>query len=245
MEATVEENISSTKERGFNNRAAARTYDRFTKIFPNKKEERLWEKVFRRTGGKKALDMGIGTGFLSNVALRSGLEVVGMDLSPHMLDKAVKNLSKYGSRFTGLVGDAENPDFPDQSFDIVMSRFMLWTLPNPRKMLENAARMLKPGGTLLLSDGTFNYTGSAADKMGEMLHLFFEVVIGWTWPGKKHKMEKYFSSLPLLSREKVLAELKSLNARVDAIHDLGQYQSIIHKMIGTYWHPYLMVVKFP
>ena len=202
-------------------------------------------KNFQAHRGKKALDMGVGTGFLSNVALRSGLEVVGLDMSSHMLGKARKNLAKYGPRFTGVVGDAENPRFPDESFDIVMTRFMLWTLPNPRKMLENTARMLKPGGTLLLSDGTFEFTGSMADKFGDILHLFLEIVIGWSLPDRHRKMDQVFSALPLLPKEKVLEELNSLNARVNPIYDLNPYQNIIHRVIAPYWHPYLMVVKFP
>jgi ubiquinone/menaquinone biosynthesis C-methylase UbiE len=50
-------------------------------------------------------------------------------------------------------GDAENLPFKDNSFDLVVNKFLLWTLPHPSGAAREWKRVLKPGGRLLAIDG--------------------------------------------------------------------------------------------
>jgi SAM-dependent methyltransferase len=57
-----------------------------------------------------------------------------------------------------ITGDAESLDFADRTFDVVVSRNLLWTLPRPHQALMEWRRVLKPGGRLMLSDGFWENT---------------------------------------------------------------------------------------
>lgn len=78
----------------------------------------------------KVLDVGTGSGdFAAAFALR-GHDVTGIDLSEEMLEQSNKK-SRNQMRLRFQKGDAVAPDFPAQSFDVVTSRYLLWTLRSP------------------------------------------------------------------------------------------------------------------
>ncbi|MEF9919270.1 MAG: class I SAM-dependent methyltransferase [Eubacterium sp.] len=106
------------------------------------------------------LDVGAGTGFLSLLLGELGHHCKGIDLSEGMLAKAREKVKK--SRLTGInfyIGDAENLDEPDNTYDIVINRHLVWTLPHPEQAVAEWIRVLKPGGRLIIIDGDWFYDG--------------------------------------------------------------------------------------
>jgi SAM-dependent methyltransferase len=109
------------------------------------------------------LDLGCGTGSLSLLAAEQGHRVTGVDQSPAMVGRARAKLAGRDAVF--LVGDAAAPPVGEQRFDVVLVRHVLWALPDPAAALGRWVRLLRPGGRLLLVEGSWS-TGaglSAAD----------------------------------------------------------------------------------
>jgi phosphatidylethanolamine/phosphatidyl-N-methylethanolamine N-methyltransferase len=103
-----------------------------------------------RVGGR-ILEIGVGTG-LTLPGYSPGNRVIGIDLSEAMLRKArrrVTDLSLQNVEKLELM-DAEHLSFPDGSFDVVVANHVISTVPNPEAALDECARMLRPGGEIIL-----------------------------------------------------------------------------------------------
>jgi len=103
-----------------------------------------------RIGGR-ILEVGVGTG-ISLPDYSGANRVFGIDLSAPMLRKAQERVAELGlNHVEGLaVMDAERLDFPDESFDVVVAQYVITTVPNPEATLDEFARVLKPGGEIVL-----------------------------------------------------------------------------------------------
>ena len=116
-----------------------------------------WETVLHdlvATGaGKQALDVGTGTGQFAVYLAQKSFAVTGVDLSEEMIATARRNAAQEELSIVFQTGDAEHLDFTDNTFDVVVSRNLLWTLPRPDQALKEWQRVLKPGGKLVISDG--------------------------------------------------------------------------------------------
>src|SRR3569833_1534700 len=106
-----------------------------------------------RKGQKKedVIEVGGGTG-ISLPRYAPHLRIFGTDISEAMLEKAKKRVGEFGLKnVEGLaVMDAENLEFPDDSFDVVMAQYVVTAVPNPEKALDEFARVLRPGGELII-----------------------------------------------------------------------------------------------
>ena len=110
--------------------------------------------------GKKLriLDVGCGAGFFSVLLAKEGHQVTGIDLTPDMIKNArlLAEEEKVSCEFQ--VMDAENPEFQEETFDVVISRNLTWTLPHVQHAYQEWIRVLKKGGILLNFDANYGIT---------------------------------------------------------------------------------------
>ncbi len=100
----------------------------------------------------RILDAGCGTGFLALLLAEAGHSVVGLDLSEQMLAVARKRAASGRLRARFVRADAEVPVASAGTFDAIVSRHLLWTLPRPDLALAAWREMLVPGGVVLAID---------------------------------------------------------------------------------------------
>lgn len=117
------------------------------------------EETVRRIGlepGQRALEIGAGTGFIALEAARAvGPEgqVVALDVEPRMLERLrQRTLVEEVANVEAKLGDAAKLEFPDETFDCVYMVTALGEMPDKRGVLWEAYRVLKPGGTLSVSE---------------------------------------------------------------------------------------------
>ena len=87
-----------------------------------------------------------------------------------MVDLARAKLAGRDAAF--LVGDAAAPPVGEQRFDVVLVRHVLWTLPDPGRVLRHWRGLLRPGGRLVLVEGvwgTVSPVGISADRLTGLL----------------------------------------------------------------------------
>ena len=143
-----------------------------------------------RVGGR-ILDVGIGTG-IALPLYSKGCRLCGIDISEPMLRKARERVAELGlTNVEGLwVMDAEDMSFPDGSFDVVTAHLVVTTAPNPEAVLDEFARVLKPGGEIILMSRVGAEAGlrrsiehwfePAARKLGWRSEFPFERYVRWT-----------------------------------------------------------------
>src|SRR5258705_7800203 len=143
------------------NRRAAGFDSDFGHSIRTEAERAAWDRIVALAVGGRApldaLDVGCGTGFLSLELARRGHRVTGVDFAPQMLAEARRKAASEQSlavRFEE--GDAEALQFSDASFDLVITRHVLWTLPHPEAAIDEWMRVLRPGGRLAGIDGQFD-----------------------------------------------------------------------------------------
>lgn len=107
--------------------------------------------------GNTVIDVGCGTGFLTPQAalqIQGKGRLIGVDLSPSMLEKAKDNVSKlaFPRSVEFRVGDAENIPVQDDFADAVVGNMILHHCPRPKRAISEMTRILKEGGRLAVAD---------------------------------------------------------------------------------------------
>jgi phosphatidylethanolamine/phosphatidyl-N-methylethanolamine N-methyltransferase len=130
-----------------------------------------------RIGGR-ILEVGVGTG-ISLPDYKRTNRLCGVDISEAMLRKAQERVTEFGlTNVEGLwVMDAEQLSFPDASFDVVVAQYVITTVPNPEATLDEFARVLKPGGEIVL----VSRVGAEAGLRRALEHWFSPAArkLGW------------------------------------------------------------------
>ena len=126
--------------------------------FDSEKRER-WLAELRRylPQGKTLhiLDVGTGTGFFACLLAAEGHNTTGIDLTPNMIEHAKHMAAVLGLDASFQIMDAEEPDFESESFDVLVTRNLTWTLPHIEKAYREWYRILKPGGILINFDADY------------------------------------------------------------------------------------------
>ena len=106
--------------------------------------------AINRVGGR-VLDVGVGTG-LELPMFDSSIQLVGIDLSEPMLRRARSRVATFGLAHVGglAVMDATNLGFRDGTFDAAVAPYVLTVVPDPESVLDEIARVLRPGGEIVL-----------------------------------------------------------------------------------------------
>lgn len=142
-----------------------------------------------RVGGR-ILEVGVGTG-ISLPEYSRQCRLCGVDISEPMLRKAQERVAELKlDNVEGLwVMDAEHMSFPDNSFDVVVAQYVVTTAPNPEATLDEFARVLKPGGEIVLvsrvgADAGLrrsleHWFAPAARKLGWRTEFSFERYASW------------------------------------------------------------------
>ncbi len=151
----------------------------FGKVFAPGRSEAIVaaERVCGLTGGR-ILEVGVGTG-ISLPDYNPVNRILGVDLSEPMLRKAQERVQALElSHVDGLsVMDAERMALPDQSFDVVVAQFVITAVPHPEATLDEFARVLKPGGEIIL----VNHIGAESGPR-RLFELCFSPIarrLGW------------------------------------------------------------------
>ena len=101
------------------------------------------------------LDIGCGPGFFSIILARAGYKVTAIDYTNKMLEKAKENCGDLLSKINFIKMDAQNLQFNDESFDVVVSRNLTWNLEKPFTAYEEWISVLKKKGILLNFDANW------------------------------------------------------------------------------------------
>jgi len=101
--------------------------------------------------GGRILEVGVGTG-ISLPRYSPSNRIVGIDLSEPMLRRAQERVAELSLRNVVRLElmDAEHLSFADASFDVVVAHYVVSTVPNPEAALDEFARVLRPGGEIVL-----------------------------------------------------------------------------------------------
>ncbi len=124
--------------------------------------------------GTRVADVGTGTGILAAELARLGLDVIGIDHSPRMLEAARANLEREGLGGVELRGgEAQALPLDDGEVDAALAHMVLHYLPTPPDALREMARVLRPGGTAVVVDFVRHEAEWMRDELG-VLWLGFE-----------------------------------------------------------------------
>ena len=103
----------------------------------------------------RVLDLGTGTGFFAFIFAAEGHQATGIDLTPDMIRGARETAEVLGIEADFHIMDAEHPDFEPESFDVLVTRNLTWTLPHLPEAYASWYHLLKPGGVLINFDADY------------------------------------------------------------------------------------------
>lgn len=168
------------------NEEGARVYDRIHYIDRIK----LKETLLRHLDGNKnstILDFGSGTGFLAEILLEEGYQkVICLDINRNMLGRAQKRLAGYPALL--VRGDGLHLPLPDNCVDAVVSKWVLWVLPDPEQAIKEMVRVTKPGGKIIALDSSKQKTTEKQNllkKLVKTAHSLFIALFSGASPSRR------------------------------------------------------------
>lgn len=138
------------------------------------KERRRAIEMLSPVSGSSILIVGAGTG-LDLPYLKGGYSITATDLTPAMLRKLENRARKIGVKVDARVMDGQQLAIENNSFDYVILNLILAVIPNPVLCLQEAARVLKPGGQLLVFD-KFLQVGYRAGILRKMTNVIARIL---------------------------------------------------------------------
>src|SRR5437764_15073005 len=179
--------------------------------------DRIFDLVLAGCSGLDVLDAGCGTGFLSLELASRGHRVTGVDFAPAMPVDARRKAAEQSAAVRFEEADAEQLPFSPGSFDLVISRHVLWTLPHPEAAIHEWIRVLRPGGRLAIVDGS-QYNEATAPPQRENARTSAEyAAIGDQLP--------FYGGRPRGEIEALLKQHGLLGVAGDSLNDLVAAQT--------------------
>lgn len=189
----------------------------------SEEERTAWHRLFLRHlgrgDGRMALDLASGTGVISHLLDDLGFKVTGLDWAEPMLERARRKATDRQRKISFRIGDAENTMEPDEWYDVVVNRHLVWTLVDPAAAFAEWLRVLKPGGTALIVDGDFVGT-STLERLFGKLSAWGQRTGIFKPDTPIHSREMMETHRSILSRV-YFANGARADAVVDLLHDAG------------------------
>lgn len=131
-------------------------------------EIEIWKRTFSplipNPSGVHALEIATGPGIIAMALASMGCQVSAIDLSPKMIIYASRLADAVGVDITFSTGDAEHLSFLPLTFDFVISKYLLWTLPHPSLYFSECYRVLKPNGICAVIDSVWHHKENGSVK---------------------------------------------------------------------------------
>jgi demethylmenaquinone methyltransferase/2-methoxy-6-polyprenyl-1,4-benzoquinol methylase len=189
-------------------------------------QDRRWKRrlvgLAEPRAGVRVLDLATGTGDIAFAMAARGARVVGLDITPRMIELARAKQGRGGDAPGFLVGDMLALPFPDASFDIVTTGYGLRNVPSLTTAIEEISRVLKPGGQLLSLD--FNRPSNAAIRA---VYLAYLTVVGSTLGWLLHRDPDTYRYIPASIRL-----YPGAHAVVRLLHERGFDPARYHPVLG-------------
>ncbi len=152
-------------------------YDLITAVLSYGQDARWKKRLVRMAGvrpGERALDLACGTGDIAFAVAANGARVVGLDITPRMLQLARRKPGVAAF----LAGDMTSLPFKPQTFDLVTTGYGLRNVPDLTAAIDEIARVLRPGGRLLSLD--FNRPQPVVIRSAYLAYLtVVGAALGW------------------------------------------------------------------
>ncbi len=146
MNMTVDEKATAVTQARY--QRISGLYDKM-EVFAERRYSEWRPRLWSMVQGPKVLEVGVGTG--KNMPYYpKGVQVTAVDLTPGMMAYAKKRAAELNVDVDLQLGDAQNLDFPDDTFDDVVSTFVFCSVPDPTLGLKELLRVTKPHGRLLM-----------------------------------------------------------------------------------------------
>ncbi|ATO32574.1 putative methyltransferase YcgJ [Dickeya dianthicola] len=157
MDDITQDGLLNEVKHYWNNRAEGYNEVNVAELAGGKR--RLWQEIILRHAPKKSLlnilDVGAGPGFFAITLAMAGHRVTAVDATPAMLAQAKNNADVYGVDIAFVAADVHTLPFPDNHFDVLVTRNVTWNLKQPLAAYQEWRRVLAPGGRLINFDANW------------------------------------------------------------------------------------------
>lgn len=167
---------------------------------------------------KKVLDLACGEGYGSNLLASTAASVAGIDIDQSVIEAAK---SKYkGSNLEFITGNVEQLVFADHEFDVIVSFETIEHISKPEKMMDEIKRILKPGGSLIISTpDKNNYTDKRGTKNPFHIKEFYEEEF-------RALLSRYFRNIHLFNQQIAFSSVITSKDSSGLINYSGDFNQI-------------------
>lgn len=146
----------------------------------SEQQRKAWLALLAQLAGptpQRVLDAGCGTGFLALLLAELGHSVTGIDLSPQMIELARQKAARANLQVNFRVENAAALTDPDGTYDLIVERHVIWTLPDPVTGVREWMRVLRPGGRLAAIEEKFAYNEALAKEYSRPLRATAATIV--------------------------------------------------------------------